>query len=235
MAITIRKLPPVLETWFLDEAKAIPSAFIASACPSCGFLGTKIRQLAGPKITAGWAIPVTCPAGENLAAYLAIQFVMNNIGKGRWVIVLAQEEGVIEPEAAMWSYMQSAMAWEVGVVGAVIAGNVRDIDEIQEKLGKEFGLYGWNGSPMRPEWAVNGSVGEPIEMNGIKIRAGDLIVADSDGVVCVPRDQVETTIDKCRGDIIEEVNLLQQVREGHSPIEVLELERILKGNVDIEE
>jgi 4-hydroxy-4-methyl-2-oxoglutarate aldolase len=175
---------------------------------------------------------VTFPQGDNLASILAIQYIMDNVGRGRWVIVLNQEG---ESDTSMWSYMQSAMAWEVGVVGAVIAGYVRDLDETHEKLGKEFGLYGWGGSPVKPECTPNGVIGEPVEINGVSIRAGDLIVGDSDGVVCIARDEVEHTIERCRQAIIDDVNRLQHVREGRGPIEVMELEELLKGNVDWEE
>ena len=232
MAITVRKLPPVLETWFLEEAKAIPTAYLTTACRSSCHLGSKIRLLSGMKSAAGWALPVTCPAGDNLATFVAIQYIMDNIGKGRWILVVNQDG---ESDAAMWSYMQSAMGWEVGVVGAVVAGNVRDIDEVQEKLGKEFAMFGWGGSPVRPESTPNGTIGEPIDINGVSIRAGDLIVGDSDGIVCIPRDEVESTIDRCRQAIIDDVNRLQHIREGHGPLEVLELEPLLDGNVEWQE
>ena len=135
----------------------------------------------------------------------------------------------------MWSYLQSVMGWEVGVVGAVVAGYVRDIEEIEEKLGKEFGVFGWGPSPIRPDMTPNGTIGFAVQINGVTIRACDLIVGDKDGVVCVPRDEVDSTIEKCRQEIVNEVNVLQHVREGHGPVEVLGLEKLLQGNVDVEE
>ena len=235
MSITVRKLPPVLETWFLDEARAIPTAFIAAAGRMTSYLGPQIRRQAGTKIMAGWALPITCPAGDNLATYVALEYVMANVGKGRWVFVITQEENPGNMNTGMWSYMQSAMGWEVGVVGAVVNGYVRDIEEIVEKLGKEFGVFGFGGSPLKPELTPGGTIGEPVTINGVLIRAGDLLVGDSDGVVCVPRDQVEQTIELCRQEIVDHVNKLQHVREGHSPIDVLELEKAIEGNVDWEE
>jgi 4-hydroxy-4-methyl-2-oxoglutarate aldolase len=235
MAITIRKLPPVLETWFLDEAKMIPTANYPLSNSSTGYLGSRIKKISGPKITAGWALPVTIPAGDNLATIFAIQYIREHIGKGRWVIVVSQEEGSADPETAIWGYLQSVMAWEVGIVGAVIAGHVTDIDEVEEKLENEFGLFGWGGSPVNSVWTPSGTIGEPVEINGIKVRAGDLIVGDIDGVVCVPKDQVENTIEKSRENIVNQVNLLQHIREGGSPIEILNLENLLHGHIDIED
>jgi 4-hydroxy-4-methyl-2-oxoglutarate aldolase len=235
MAITLRKFPPVLETWFLDEARSIPTAYMPIASRSIGYLGGRIRWLVGTKIMAGWALPVSCPTGDTLATFLALQHVMDNIGSGRWVIVVAQDEPAAAGDVAMWSYLQSAMGWEVGVVGAVVNGFVRDIVETQEKLGKEFGVFGWGGSPMPAVWTPNGTIGEPVSINGVTIRAGDLIVGDNDGVVCIPKDEVEQTIELCRQEIVNEVNRLAHVREGKGAVEVLELEKMLKGNVDLEE
>jgi 4-hydroxy-4-methyl-2-oxoglutarate aldolase len=235
MAITVRKLPPVLETWFLDEARVIPTAFFVSAGQATGFLGPRIRKLTGEKIMAGWALPVTCPPGENLATFIALEFMKSNIGKGRWVLIVSQDETQGNIDTGMWSYMQTAMGWEVGLVGAVLTGYARDLEEITDKLGKEFNVFGWGGSPIKPGMVANGAVGEPVIINGVTIRAGDLIVGDSDGVVSVPRDQVEQTIEMCRQDIVDHVNKLQMIREGHGPIEVLELEKLVEGNVDWEE
>ena len=158
MAITVRKLPPVLETWFLDEVRTIPTAYLASESPSTCYLGGRIRRLAASKIMAGWALPVRCPEGDNLATFLALQYVQQNVGKGRWVIVIAQDGSGEGSDAALWSYIQSSMGWEVGVVGAVVAGYVRDIEEITEKLGKEFGVFGWGPSPVKASLTPSGSI-----------------------------------------------------------------------------
>lgn len=235
MAISVRKLPPVLDTWFLEEARSIPTAHIGATDRSIGYLGVKIRRQCGPRITAGWALPVLCPAGDNLASILALQYLYENPGHGKWMIVISQDESGGASDASLWNYMQSVMGWEIGVAGVVVNGYVRDIDEIQEKLGKEFGLYAWGGSPVKPELTPYGSIAVPVTINGVTIRPGDLIVGDNDGVVCIPRDEVESVISICKDGIVDEVNKLQHVREGWGAVDVLELGELLENNVEYEE
>jgi len=107
----------------------------------------------------------------------------------------------------------------VGFVGAVIDGYVRDVDEIRDKLGKEFNVFARGASPVAASQTVAGEVGAPVTINGVTIRTGDLIVGDSDGVICVPKDQVEQAAEKCRMGIVDDVNLLQLVREGHGAVD----------------
>lgn len=232
MPITVHKLPEVPETYFLDEARTMPTAHFATASPDAGYLGGRIKRLVGSGITAGWALPVKSPAGDAMASYLALELMRERSQHGRWVMVLVPEESGDESEAASWSYMQTAMAWEVGLVGAVVGGNVRDIDESTDKLGKEFGVFAYGTSPVASTMTATGSIGDPVVLNGVTVRAGDLIVGDEDGVICVPRDQVEEAFNACRDEIVNVCNQLAAVREGKGAVDVMNLADKLMGEVE---
>lgn len=235
MSIKIHPHPELLETYFLDEARTTPTAYWSCASSGVGFLGSGLKRLAGQGIMAGWALTVSVPPGDNLAAYVALQYILDHATTGRWVMVVAPWDDDNGKTAALWSYMQCAMGWEVGFVGAVVAGYVRDIDEVKEKLQKEFSVFGYGGSPVKAALTPEGEIGSPVKINGVSIRTGDLIVGDSDGVICVPKDQVVDAADKCRMGIVEEVNLLQHVREGKGAVDVMGYRDLLAGKVDIEE
>ncbi len=233
MTINIHKLQPVLETYFLDQAKSIPTSHWGSAIDGIGFLGTKIKRIVGESTMAGWALTVTCPGDNNLATYLALQYMLDTATQGRWVMVIVHEDGSEPTEAGMWNYLQCTMGWEVGFVGALVAGNVSDVDELKVKLGKEFSLFGYGTSPIPSTQSIGGEIGVPVEINGVTIRTGDLIVGDSDGVVCVPRDLIEKAAAKCSKSILDEVNILQLVREGRGAVDVMDFRDMLSGNVEI--
>lgn len=232
MVVTVQQLPPVLETYFLDTAKTMPTAHWVVASSSVAHLGPGIRRVAGCGIAAGWALPVSCPAGDSLATYLALQYVRDRVKSGRWVMVVSPFNEGGDQKAALWSYMQSALAWEVGFSGAVVAGYVRDVDEITEKLKEDFVVFGHGSTPLGSTKSPVGTIGAPVEINGVTIRAGDLIVGDSDGVVCVPKDQVPEVSNACQEAIVNECNRLAAVREGHGAVDVLELQELLEGNVE---
>jgi 4-hydroxy-4-methyl-2-oxoglutarate aldolase len=233
MSIKIHPHPELLETYFLDEARTTPTACWTGASSGVGFLGPGIRRMTGHGIMAGWALTVSVPPGDNLATYVALQYMLDHATAGRWVMVVApwdEDSG----NTSLWSYMQCAMGWEVGFVGAVVAGYVRDIDEVKEKLEKEFSVFAYGGSPLKASLSPEGEIGSPVKINGVNIRTGDLIVGDSDGVICVPKDQIVDTAEKCRMAIVEEVNLLQHVREGMGAVDVMRYRELLTGKVDLE-
>ncbi len=231
--ITIHKLPEVLETYFLDEGRTTPSPYWGCALKEPGFLGPELVRRVGEGTMAGWALTVSCPQGGNLASFAALQYMLDNATQGRWVMVVVPREAEEPSQAAIWSYMHSAMAWEVGFVGAVVWGWVRDTDEIRLKLGKEFNVFARGGSPVAAMGDPEGEIGAPVVLNGVTVRTGDMIVGDSDGVVCIPKQKVVDSAERCRLDIVEDVNMLQHVREGMGAMDVLGLRDMLKDQIEI--
>ncbi len=73
-----------------------------------------------------------------------------------------------------------------GVGGLVVDGGVRDKEEMLEH---RFPVFTRHMTPLtgRTRLAITG-INEPIACAGVRIRAGDIIVADGSGVVCIPAD-----------------------------------------------
>lgn len=75
-----------------------------------------------------------------------------------------------------------------GMRGIVTTGSVRDTDEvIKQKIPVYMDLE-QRGRGIRPGRNEVESVNEPVEVGGALVRPGDVIVADGDGVVVVPRE-----------------------------------------------
>jgi regulator of RNase E activity RraA len=96
----------------------------------------------------------------------------------------------------------NSLIWKLnGSRGIVTSGGARDTDEmIKEKIPLYYRRPARGIRPGRNELE---SVNRPIMCGGVLVRPGDVIVADGDGVVVVPREQAEA-VAKAARDILEE-------------------------------
>jgi regulator of RNase E activity RraA len=81
-------------------------------------------------------------------------------------------------------------AWRKrGALGVVTSGGVGDTDEIiHQKIPLYYKRLGRGIRPGRNELE---SVNRPVTIGGVQVRPGDVVVADGDGVVVVPREHAE--------------------------------------------
>ncbi len=83
---------------------------------------------------------------------------------------------------------KNIMEWkEKGAVGLVSAGGVRDIDEIILQRNPVYTNYFERGRGERIGRNEVIDVQRPVVVGGVLVQPGDVVVADSDGVVVVPR------------------------------------------------
>jgi regulator of RNase E activity RraA len=107
------------------------------------------------------------------------------------VIVISIAGG--QSEVAVWGGLMTAGAVANGHAGAVLDGGVRDLTEIRRDYG--FPVYARSVSPgttLGRYKTVASMV--PVQVGGIVVHPGDIIVGDVDGVVVVPRAQAEAVL-----------------------------------------
>lgn len=138
-----------------------------------------------PSRFAGFALTVRLEKQENHDPH-ALDGMLAAIDQGAKdaVYVMSIEDGA--DIAGMGGLMGTAMAAR-GFAGAVIDGSVRDTAYLR-KIG--FPVYATGIAPSTSvgHYRFAGSQ-IPVVCDGITVRAGDLITADSDGVVVVPREK----------------------------------------------
>jgi regulator of RNase E activity RraA len=81
----------------------------------------------------------------------------------------------------------NALGWKsLGMSGVITNGCCRDTDEI---ILEKIPVYSkCQGGGTRPGRIESGTINQPVTVGGVLVRAGDMIVADGDGVVVVPRE-----------------------------------------------
>jgi len=99
----------------------------------------------------------------------------------------------------------------LGVAGVVIDGAVRDSVEIDEM---DFPVFSVGTNPNGPTKLASGRIGHPVSVGGVAVRAGDLVVADADGVVVVERERVETLLQAAKQKVEDEAARIEAIRKG---------------------
>lgn len=116
------------------------------------------------------------------------------------------------PAYALWGELMSARAIQCKAAGAVVNGYSRDTKGI---LDLNFPCFSYG--PYAQDQAPRGKVIDfrvPIEIEGVRINDGDILVGDIDGVCVVPRaieEEVFTqALEKARGERM----VLKKIQEG---------------------
>jgi len=133
---------------------------------------------------AGFARTVLLKKDEGNSDPTALNGMLQAIDQGSTdsVYVMVVEDG--EDIAGMGGLMGTAMAAR-GYTGAIIDGGVRDVAYLR-KIGFPVYATGIVPSTSVHHYRFGGSQ-VPVTCDGVTVNAGDIVAADSDGVVVVPR------------------------------------------------
>lgn len=116
------------------------------------------------------------------------------------------------PNYALWGELLSTRAMKLGAAGAIVAGYHRDTSGIL-KLGFPVFSYGAYGQDQGPRgkviaWRV------PIEIGGVTINDGDVVVGDIDGVCAVPSDICDEVFSRAFVKASAEKKVLTALQQG---------------------
>lgn len=176
-----------------------------------GIIDAPIRPLFVPCRTAGPAFPIALPVGDNLSLHHALARAPH----GSVLVVACGDTG-----HGFWGEIATVAGLARGIAGLVTDGAVRDTDAIRRLKFPVFcgGIHIRGTVKDRP-----GSVGAPVALGGAIIRAGDYVVADSDGIVIVPHDTMQETLRHALEREKKERRIMAGLRAGKTTIELLKL------------
>jgi len=124
------------------------------------------------------------------------------------------------PRNALWGELMSTRARKLGSRGAVLNGYVRDTKAILNMSFPTFG-FGSYGQDSAPRYKVV-DFRIPVEIGAVRVRPGDILFGDIDGVLLVPAE-AETEVftralEKARGEKL----VKKAIEEGSSAVKAFE-------------
>lgn len=168
----------------------------------------------------GPAFTVKVPDGDNLPLHRALAVAPPNA-----VIVAETGDHV---DGAIWGELNSVAAQARGILGLVTDGAVRDVDNIEvlrfPVFSPAINMHGLSKDHV-------GEVGVPVMCGGVRIEPGDFVVGDADGVVVVPKGEVEDVMEAARQREEWEAGIMEELREGELTIDLLGFRESLESKL----
>jgi len=167
----------------------------------------------GAKI-CGPAVTVSCPPRDNLMLHHAVAVAAAGS------VLVATAEGY--EYAGAWGEVLTVAAQARGIAGLVIDGAVRDIEAITERRFPVFSRGLAIGACKKEQI---GRLNEPIELGGVTVRSGDIVVGTADGVVILEIGSIDQVLQGAIARREREAEIFRQLQTGKTTIKILNLPR----------
>lgn len=210
-ALTTRAAPGSYTPDMLTRAARLGAATLHEASGRKGALPHAIRAVHPQFRIAGRAVTVDSPGADNLWIHRAIYAAQPG---DVLVVTVSGVRGY-----GYWGEVMSTAAKVRGLAGLVIDGCVRDSDLLAEigfpvfaaglsirGTGKDFGAMGW--------------INHALPVGDMVVMAGDLIVADADGVVAVARDSADAVMARGEERAAYEEDICRRLEGGATTLEL---------------
>jgi 4-hydroxy-4-methyl-2-oxoglutarate aldolase len=184
---------PLIEGFRQTEVASVADA-IEQLYGKQNYMSHDMRALFKTKF-AGPAVTVKMIKEEHKEGAAATQGMIEAIdtAPAGSVYVMVLEDGL--DYGAIGGLMVTTMKVR-GLVGAIVDGSIRDLPQIQRL---QFPVYSRGVSPGTTIGHYRcAGVNVPVTCVGVKVNPKDIITADEDGVVVVPREKAEEVLKKAQ-------------------------------------
>ena len=185
------------------QACGFQPAILADVAGRRGAMHGRIRALRPRMKFAGTALTVEVRPGDNLMIHAAM-----SLARPGDVLVI---DGKGDLTSALMGTIMMTACRQLGIVGVVVDGAVRDTLEIDEM---DFPVFAAGFNPNGPTKNCPGRIGHPVTVGGVTVHAGDFVIGDADGVVVVERGKIEPLLPAAAKKVADEGARIAAIKNG---------------------
>jgi 4-hydroxy-4-methyl-2-oxoglutarate aldolase len=174
-----------------------------------GLAKSYLRPVWSPAASAGNAITVLAHPGDNWMLHVAVELCQ----RGDMLVVAVSSDN----EDGMFGELLATSLVARGVVGLVIDAGCRDVAALR---AMKFPVWSRAISAKGTVKASVGAVNVPIVVAGVSVTPGDVVVADDDGVVFVPRSTAVSVVAACDAREAKEAAVRERLARGELGLDV---------------
>ena len=187
----------------MDQLRDFGVATVHEAQGRVGLMKPYMRPIYPSAKIGAPAITVSCQPGDNLMIHAAVEVVQ----PGDVLVVTTTAEST----DGMFGELLATSLRARGCVGLIIDAGVRDVADLTTM---QFPVWSKAISSQGTVKATAGAVNIPVVCAGAIVNPGDVIVADIDGVVVVPRAEAAEVANASDQRVIKEAKNREQLKAG---------------------
>jgi len=193
------------------------TATVHEALGRRGFAGPQLRPIQQGVRLAGSAVTVSCHPGDNLMVHAAVE-----VCEAGDVLVVTN---TAPSTHGMFGELLATSLMARGVQALVIDAGIRDTAELR---AMQFAVWSQHVSCEGTVKASPGSVNVPVVLGAQAVQPGDVVCADDDGVVVVPRAEAGATLEAARQRVAKEEATRARLAAGELGLDIYGLRRKLE-------
>lgn len=194
----------------VEQFAGIWTSTIADTMGRHGVMMPEIRPIFENMTVRGVAFTVLNYPNDNITTHKAL--TMLEPGD-----VLVIDEGR-ENNTGSFGHNMSLQARNRGIAALITNGCVRDIRLLREE---RFPAFCRGVCPRSAQKNTPGSINVPVQVGGLVVSPGDIVIGDDDGVAVVPLAVAEEIVKKARSRMDMEFQQAQDIKDGKKPLEIV--------------